>query len=231
MPPAVENSMWQSLRWLKQIGEATTSFAAAVALVSLVGWWFLGDKVEETTRGLAGTDELLSQIESNRQEAGARTESILDEVKRVQDEQTAQSFTLSELAERVDSLEPISPVTEYDVIRSRIKNPCVAGKPCAWTIRARRTVFGETCEGPPISVSRHFVDSAGNEFIVANASNNPASRISTDWTIVQGAFLLPAIAAVGIGEFYMRISYKNCGGNSVSLTEETLYLRVEVVKE
>lgn len=231
MPPGVEHGMWSSLRWLRQIGEATTSFAAAVALVGFAGWWLLGDKVEETTRDLAGTEELLAKIVESEQEARERGNEVLAEVGEVRAEQVIQGRTLLELTDRVDSLEPISSVAEYDALRSKIKNPCRLGEPCNWTIRARRTAFGDTCDGPPVAVSRHFVDAAGNEYIVPNGNDNRvASRIGTDWTIIQGAFMLPEIAATGVGEFYMDIHYRGCGDSDSRITEETIYLQVEVVE-
>lgn len=212
MPPIVEGSVWASLEWLGDLAKAATSLAVALSGIGLIVWWFLGEKVEASIKDLAGTSE------------------ILVEVDKVQEEQRVQGQVLTKLTKRVDGLEPDPLVIEFDTLRSRVYNPCKVGEKCEYVIRAKRTDYGNTCRLPPSS-ERIFVDSAGNKHRPNRDGVDNPTNLDEDWNILKGNFIVPKEASVGIGEFYLSIEYSKCGADeNERIQAESIYLQVEVIK-
>lgn len=119
------------------------------------------------------------------------------------------SRQLDEVRSRLEAVEPIPNYLEFDMLRSRILEPCPKDGKCTYTIRYRRTELGRHCVGQ--NLQRIVVDSAGQAFVVKMIDEAPILQgNANDWLTVSRTFILPEEAAAGIAEFYIVGDYRRC---------------------
>lgn len=176
---------------------------ALIAITSAVmgGIWLVArNEVRDGVRGFIGIPEISAKVE------------------RVAD--LAESN-----AEIIRAIRPVH-VAEYDALRSRIFSPCVAGMPCEFTIRARRTDFGSACDAPEV-IGRVVVDRAGLNYTVDSAISRKPSRINGEWRSISSAFVTPVSAPPGVAEFYLVLGYQ-CPSGAVE--QESVRMVFEILE-
>lgn len=192
--------------------KAVAAAGVSISLIATALWWAFGPRIEQSARDLVGTNEL--------------KEIVIQQGTRLDENRAA----IDGLSERITSMEPSPAVAEYDVLRSSIDEVCVLGGVCRYTYRVRRTDEGESCGAP--SGQRILVDASGTTFFPqASPGGVQPQRITTEWTVVSSAFVVPRRVVPGIAEFALQITYPDCDRDQIGrvvVTEESPHLIFEI---
>lgn len=201
---------------------------AALTLLTSAVWWALENKVRETTREMAGTDEVIQSL------SGVKNE-LIEQSTLIKD--VANEVAYANL--RIDELTPRPRIVEYDAIRSKVitqgndphRPTCAVGSPCKYVYFVRRTPFGEPC-GKPVA-ERILIDQAGvTSYPRASVGGPDTILLGRDWARIEGGFDVPHGVTTGTAEFMLSLVYSRCGDDgNISMQEFSHPLVFDIVKE
>ena len=201
--------------FFKQLMQIFAALSVISGIFMLVIWQGLESHTQEFVQELAGTKDIVVAVE----EVG-----IEQREQRVLIEEVAAKVDYAN--ERIDKLEPVPIIAEYDDLRSAVNGPCFPGELCTYTYLIRRTSYGAACAAPKLEYV--VVDHAGIQHF-PQSENAPPRKLNTDWTLISGSFVLPRGVSTGLAEFYMSATYTKCGPNrDVSMQEFSLPLVFQI---
>jgi hypothetical protein len=128
---------------------------------------------------------------------------------------------LENLTRELDELALAQPISEWDVRRSRVFEPCRPGQFCLAEFRFRRTASGLNCDAP--SVQGYMTNHYGRKYAVE--TDVTPIRASNEWSIVPVSFKLPPSVLPGTGDFWLVLTYR-CGDRV--RTDKTTVIRFEI---
>lgn len=159
-------------------------------------------------------DHIASRILSRPLGENVSMEDSVREMREFRAEMRGLVSTLSDrveaLDQRLDSVEGDPTYILYDMVRSKVHEPCPTDGQCTFTVRAQRTQPGENCTAA--NVRLYVVDANADRYQVPwiDAPGLTPQATTDDYVTVTGHFALPDQAAEGVAEFFMIYDYLGC---------------------
>ncbi|MEM8555210.1 MAG: hypothetical protein AAGF71_10355 [Pseudomonadota bacterium] len=122
--------------------------------------------------------------------------------------------------------QPPPKVAEYDLLGSRVIEPCFVGRVCAVQFDLRRTPWGMTCGD--VTRLQSYLTVEGSPPLVLPEPTAQAVRVGPDYQRIIHRFEIPSYVLSAPAWFHVKVTYAGCRGFAEPVEELTPFLAFHI---